>query len=69
MFKTLRYRQGHGGYVSDFTKFMEEFLDQHPEVRESRRRGWRIYWERPADLREMERTMADRVPEPPYHYD
>ena len=42
---------------------------RHPEVRENRRRGWRIYWERPANFRELERTMADTVPEPPYHYD
>ena len=63
----LTYRRG--GYVSDFTRFIDGYLQAHPEVRENRRRGWRIYWERPADFRELERTMADRVPEPPYHYE
>ena len=64
-----RFTYRRSGYVSDFGKFMDDFLQRHPEVRESRRRGWRIYWERPADFRELERIMADRVPEPPYHYE
>jgi len=55
------------GSVPDFTGFMDNFLQRRPEMHENRRRGWRIDWERPVNFRELERSMADRVPEPPYH--
>ncbi|MCC7645516.1 MULTISPECIES: DUF3460 family protein [unclassified Janthinobacterium] len=63
----LPYRRS--GYVSDFTRFIDGYLQMHPEVLENQRRGWRIWWERPAKLRELELIHADSVPEPPYHYD
>ena len=63
----LTYRRG--GYVSDFTRFIDGYLQTHPEVRENQRRGWRIWWERPASMRELALVHADSVPEPPYHYD
>ena len=64
----MRLWRRKSGYVSDFGRFMDDFLQRHPEVCENRRCGWRIDWERPVNFRELERTMADRVPEPPYHY-
>jgi hypothetical protein len=53
-------------YVSDFTRFMEAYLDQHPEVVADRKRGWGIWWERHVDLKEIERIEADTVPRSPY---
>lgn len=32
-------------YVSEFTLFMNRYLEQHPEVVEDQRRGWRFGWE------------------------
>ncbi|MCC7704547.1 DUF3460 family protein [Janthinobacterium sp. GW460P] len=63
----LAYRRS--GYVSEFTRFIDDYLQTHPQARENQRRGWRIWWERPAKLRELELIQADSVPEPPYHYD
>ncbi|PKB19903.1 DUF3460 family protein [Janthinobacterium sp. 64] len=63
----LTYRRS--GYVSDFTRFIDGYLQTHPEVLENQQRGWRIWWERPASLHELELIHADSVPEPPYHYD
>ena len=61
------YRQG--GYVSEFTRFIDAYLQAHPEVQASKRQGWRIYWERPVNVDEQQRSGKDAVPEPPYHYD
>lgn len=66
MTRPLAYRRS--GYVSDFTRFIDGYLQTHPEVRESQCRGWRIWWEHPPKLRELELVQADSVPEPPYHY-
>lgn len=55
-------------YTSEFTDFMNDFLSSHPKVREGRKLGWRIWWERKVDLREAERVQADTVPRRPYHY-
>ena len=32
-------------YVSDFEKFMNQYLKDHPEVVKEQRRGWRSFWE------------------------
>ena len=63
----LPYRRS--GYVSDFTRFIDAYLQAHPEVRKSQRQGWRIFWERPVNVEEWRRALRDSVPEPAYHYD
>lgn len=62
------YRPGHGGYVSEFGRFIDGYLQEHPEVQASQRKGWRIWWERPCNFDELKRSGNDSVPEPPYHY-
>ena len=66
MRQRLTYRRN--GYVSDFTRFIDGYLQAHPEVRDIQRQGWRIFWERPVNIDERRRTGTDKVPEPPYHY-
>ena len=46
-------------YESDLTKFMRQYLEQHPEVIESQKRGRAIWWDKTRD----ERT----APPPPRH--
>lgn len=62
----LSYRRG--GYVSEFTRFIDAYLRDHPEAQTSQRLGWRIYWERPVNFDAWRRAGRDSVPEPPYHY-
>jgi hypothetical protein len=38
-------------YESELTKFMREFLKQHPEEIESQRKGRAIWWDKRADER------------------
>jgi hypothetical protein len=56
-------------YTSEFTDFMNDFLAGHPEVVEDRKLGWRIWWERKVDLKELERERYDAVPRHAYQYD
>ena len=57
-------------YESDLTKFMRQFLAEHPEEVESQRTGRAIWWDkRPKELAE-ERVMDNsRVAQSPYVYD
>lgn len=32
------------GYVSEFSIFMNQYLDENPQLTEERQRGWREFW-------------------------
>jgi hypothetical protein len=38
-------------YESDITRFMREYMKQHPEEVESQKRGRAIWWDKTADSR------------------
>ena len=44
-------------YESDLTKFMREFLAQHPEEIESQKKGRAIWWDKKLDERAPTPTM------------
>ena len=46
-------------YESELTKFINEFLKQHPEEVESQRKGRAIWWDK---------TREERSPVPPMHH-
>ena len=46
-------------YESDITKFIREFLKQHPEEVDSQKRGRAIWWDKTAD---------ERSPTPPMRH-
>ena len=55
-------------YVSDFSRFMDGFLEAHPEAREDQRRGRALYWDHRIDFAEQEKLAADSVPADGYYY-
>lgn len=56
-------------YVSDHTRFIDEWLDKHPEERKVQRSGRALWWDKPQDA-ELNRGFARaRVPQKPYYYD
>ena len=61
-------REGGSGYVSEFTDFMDHFLDDHPEVVRDQHRGWYIWWNRKVDFRDLVRASRDTVPTAGYYY-
>jgi len=55
-------------YVSEFTVFMNRYLEDHPEAVKEQHRGWRIYWDHKIDLAEQERALKDSVPDDGYGF-
>lgn len=71
----LRERWGHQttrkmerNYVSDFTLFIDHFMEEHPEELEVQRTGRRLYWEKQVDLLEQEKVEKDSVPADGYGF-
>ena len=48
-------------YESELTKFMREYLEQHPEERESQKKGRAVWWDHAGE----QRTPPDPVQHPP----
>lgn len=67
--KPEKYRFGHGGYVSEFDKFMNTFLGRRPEVGKDQMRGWYIWWDHNVDLDQLEQQRKDSVPVKSYQYE
>lgn len=66
--KETAYKPGHAGYVSEFTEFMDRFMEEHPEAVKSQRTGWDIFWDHDIDIRELDRQGRDTVPVKGYEY-
>ncbi|MBI1890402.1 MAG: DUF3460 family protein [Burkholderiales bacterium] len=66
--KQPAYKPGHAGYVSEFTQFMDKFLEEHPEAAKSQRIGWDIFWDHQVDPIELDRLGRDTVPVKGYDY-
>lgn len=57
-------------YVSEYTQFMRDWLEQHPEELDVQKNGRALWWDRgPRDLDEQQRQAAAKVPQKPYYYD
>ena len=67
----MKYLYGPGPgrkpYVSEFTQFMNGYLQAHPEVERDRLKGWRIWWERYVDPKELAQQAHAEPVRPPYH--
>lgn len=61
------YGPGRANYVSEFTRFIDNYLQAHPEVRQDQQLGWRIWWERPFDPAAIEQSLLDELSHPAYH--
>ncbi|HEX7987929.1 MAG TPA: DUF3460 family protein [Duganella sp.] len=65
-FKYL-YGPGRKEYVSEFGRFLDGYLREHPEVRRDQELGWRIWWERPVDPRAIDRERQAELKPAAYH--
>lgn len=55
-------------YESVHTKFMREWMEQHPEQVEEQKKGRALWWDKPLDLDMQKRVDASKVPPKPYYY-
>lgn len=56
------------GYVSEFTEFMDRYLDEHPEVARDRNVGFNIYWNRKVDFKAQAQAEKDSEPGDSYGF-
>lgn len=57
-------------YESEHTKFMREWLQQHPEELAEQKAGRDLWWDRGArDPDVVQRQAEAEVPQKPYYYD
>jgi len=56
------------GYVSDFTKFINQYLDEHLEVVEVKKQGYASFWQSKAEIRASEITRDAIAPNDSYGY-
>lgn len=57
-------------YQSEHTKFIGEWLKQHPEELAVQQSGRSLWWDSTArDPGEQQRLAAAQVPQKPYYYD
>ncbi|HMM71859.1 MAG TPA: DUF3460 family protein [Rhodocyclaceae bacterium] len=55
-------------YESEHTRFMREWLAQHPHELVEQQKGRALWWDRPQTLQRMEEVHDARVPQKPYYY-
>jgi hypothetical protein len=55
-------------YVSDFTKFINGWMAQHPEELEEQKKGRALWWDRPQNLTEQQADLASKLEQKPYPY-
>ena len=57
-------------YESEHTKFMREWMKNHPEQREEQQRGRALWWDKaPQTPDEIRRAKESSVPQKAYCYD
>jgi hypothetical protein len=57
-------------YESDHTRFIREWLQQHPEELQTQKTGRALWWDKPvSDLDSQRRLAAASVPPKAYCYD
>lgn len=56
-------------YESEHTKFMREWMKQHPEELTEQERGRALWWDKPQKLEQLKIDEASKVPQKPYYYD
>lgn len=57
------------GYTSEFERYMNGFLEKHPDVVEDQKRGWYIWWDHRLDLDEQDKLKQSEVKPKPYSYE
>ena len=57
-------------YESEHTRFMREWMQQHPEELLEQKAGRALWWDKPAQPLDTQRRLAEaKVPQKSYCYD
>lgn len=64
-----RHKKTDDAYVSEFTDFMNHFLEEHPKTLADQHTGWYLYWDKKVDLEALDKAERDSVPDDRYGFD
>jgi hypothetical protein len=56
------------GYVSDFTRFIQDLKAEHPDLDRQQREGRAIWWDKDVDQDLYKRFRQSTLPQPAYVY-
>jgi len=56
------------GYVSEFTKFLQDLKDKRPDLDREQREGRAIWWDKDVDPELYKRFDESTLPQPAYVY-
>ncbi|MGB3426717.1 MAG: DUF3460 family protein [Burkholderiaceae bacterium] len=56
------------GYVSDFTRFLQELREGNPDLDRQQREGRAIWWDKDVDPELYKRFNESTLPQPAYVY-
>jgi len=56
-------------YESEFTKFMREWMDKHPQELQEQKTGRALWWDKPQEVRTQASYDESSVPVKAYYYD
>jgi Protein of unknown function (DUF3460) len=56
------------GYISDFTKFLQELKEGNPDLDRQQREGRAIWWDKNVDPELYKRFNESTLPQPAYVY-
>jgi hypothetical protein len=56
------------GYVSEFARFMNDYLEHHPEVTDDQKTGRGLYWDKKVEAADIDSAQRDNVPIDSYYY-
>ncbi|MDO6388244.1 MULTISPECIES: DUF3460 family protein [Uliginosibacterium] len=55
-------------YVSEFTQFMNSWLEQHPEELQEKQKGRALWWDKPQAPAEQQANAESKVAQKAYPY-
>jgi len=56
------------GYISEFTKFLQDLKDKRPDLDREQREGRAIWWDKDVDPELYKRFDESTLPQPAYVY-
>jgi hypothetical protein len=56
------------GYISDFTKFLQQLKEGNPDLDRQQREGRAIWWDKNVDPELYKRFSESTLPQPAYVY-
>ena len=55
-------------YESEHTRFMRDWMQQHPDAAQDQKEGRALWWDKPQDPQRSAENRASKIPQSAYYY-